>query len=138
MCKVMHRRLRWSNGGIASAPHALMLLLACRSLGKRWQQPGPTRLLGVRAAPGWQHGLVQWLVPLECGVTREGGDDCSTVAVSLASLSLGRRRGKVVGKEGKAAQAAGLEGAIGPWRPTWLTASMLQDRGCDAHAAAAS
>lgn len=138
MCEALHRVLGWSDGGMASAPRALMLLLSCRSLGKRWQQPGPTCLLRVRAAPGWQRGLVQWLVPLESGVTWDGGDDCSMALMSSASLNPGRRRGKVFGKEGRAAQAEGLEVAVGPWRPTWLTASMLQDSSCDAHAAEAS
>lgn len=126
----------WSDGGIASAPRALTLL-ARRSLRKRWQQPSPMCLPGVRAAPGCQCGLVPWLL-LERSVTWEGGDDCSMAAVSPASLNLGRRRGKVVGEEGRAAQAAGLEVAVGPWRPSWLTASKLQDSGCNAHAAAAS
>lgn len=45
-------------------------------------------------------------------------DDYSTVAVSPVSLNLGHRRGKVFGKEGRAADAAGLEAAAGPWRPT--------------------
>ena len=93
----------WSDGGIASAPRALTLL-ARRSLRKRWQQPSPMCLPGVRAAPGCQCGLVPWLL-LERSVTWEGGDDCSMAAVSPASLNLGRRRGKVVGEEGRAAQS---------------------------------
>lgn len=73
--------------------------------------------------PGWQRGLVQWLVLPERGVTRRGGGDCGTAAVPLASLNPGCGRGKVVGKEGRAAQAAGLEAALGPPRPTWMAAS---------------
>lgn len=75
---------------------------------------------------------------LEHGVTREGGDDCSTVVVSLALLDLRHRRGNVVGKEGRVAHALGLEAAAGPWTPTYLTVSMLQGSGCDVLAAAAS
>lgn len=75
---------------------------------------------------------------LESGVTQEGRDDCSSAAVSPASLNLGRRRGEVFGKEGRATQAAGLKVAVGPWRPTWLTASALQDSVCDTHTAEAS
>lgn len=44
----------------------------------------------------------------------------------------------MVGKEGRAAQAAGLEAALGPPRPTWMAASTLQDGGCDARAAEGS
>lgn len=61
---------------------------------------------------GWCDGLYC------CSAVSPGQDDCSTVVVSPVSLNLGRRRGKVFGKEGRAAQAAGLEAAAGPWRPT--------------------
>lgn len=43
----------------------------------------------------------------------------------------------MVGKEGRVAQALGLEAAAGLRRPIWLTVSMLQGSGCDIHATAA-
>lgn len=132
-CKALH----CVQGMEQSLAPSTLTLLSCRSLGKGQLHCSPTCLLGARAELGWQRGLVRWLVLLEHGVTREGEDDYSTMMVSLAFLSLRHRRGKVVGKDGRVACALGLEAAAGPWRPIWLTVSMLQGSGCNIHAAAA-